>query len=152
MRLLIIEVPVWRCSRNAVRGCWIIRSINLSAHRQQTWPINKQRYSDSRPIDYITVRVAIDQRLILEAIRRISDVQLIQLVDEAAFWCPTHSTRGWSRPKVRIESNSQGWRYFSVWWKRVFILTNRKADEAEIWLILLIPEPIRSETHPDLHS
>ena len=36
------------------------------------------------PIDYITVRVAIDQRLILEAIRRISDVQLIQLVDEAA--------------------------------------------------------------------
>ena len=30
------------------------------------------------------MRVAIDQRLILEAIRRISDAQLIQLVDEAA--------------------------------------------------------------------
>jgi hypothetical protein len=30
------------------------------------------------------VRVAIDQRLNLEAIRRISDAQLIQLVDEAA--------------------------------------------------------------------
>ena len=29
-------------------------------------------------------RVALDQRLILEAIRRISDAQLIQLVDEAA--------------------------------------------------------------------
>ena len=30
------------------------------------------------------MRVAIDQRLNLEAIRRISDAQLIQLVDEAA--------------------------------------------------------------------
>ena len=30
------------------------------------------------------MRVAIDQRLILEAIRRISDAKLIQLVDEAA--------------------------------------------------------------------
>ena len=43
-----------------------------------------RRYSEGQHIDYITVRVAIDQRLILEAIRRISDALLIQLVDEAA--------------------------------------------------------------------
>ena len=45
---------------------------------------HKRRYSEGQHIDYITVWVAIDQRLILEAIRRISDAQLIQLVDEAA--------------------------------------------------------------------
>ena len=50
----------------------------------RTWPTNKRRYSEGQHIDYRTVRVAIDQRLILEAIRRISDAQLIQLVDEAA--------------------------------------------------------------------
>ena len=50
----------------------------------RTWLINKRRYSEGQHIDYRTVRVAIDQRLILEAIRRISDAQLIQLVDEAA--------------------------------------------------------------------
>ena len=45
------------------RSDWASPMIHKTAHRQQTWPTNKRRYSEFQPIDYRSVTVSIDQSL-----------------------------------------------------------------------------------------
>jgi len=82
---------------------------------------HKRRYSEGHHIDYITVWVAIDQRLDSRA-------------NSPNFWCPTHLTRGRSRGKRGLGATLKGGDTFPNVEKGCLFLLTLTDTSSPIWL------------------